>query len=122
MAESGVKVLQVADAFKLSPCRKDRGCPSGVVWSDNLQGYPGNTCTPLARSPRGRHHLSSLSLSIASFRSRRWTILCIRSMVEPCRPYIPLPVFLFVVDLQPSGLAGMMACEFRRGVVSRLLT
>ena len=122
MAESGVKVLQVADAFKLSPCWKDRGCPSGVAWSDNLQGYPGNTCILLARSPRGRHHLSSLSPSIASFRSQKWMILCIRSMVEPCRPYIPLPLFRFVVDLQPSGLAGMMACEFRRGVVSRLLT
>ena len=118
MAESGVKVLHVADAFKLSPCRKDRNCPSGVAWSDNLQGYPGNTCILLARSPRGRHRLLSLSLSIASFRSRK----CIRSVVGPCRPYVPLPVVLFVVELQPSGLAEMMACEFRREVVFRLLT
>ena len=121
MAESGVKVLQVADAFRLSLCRRDWDCPPDAVRSDSLQGYPGNTCILLARSPCGRHRLRSPSPSVASFRSPKWLALGIRSVVGPCRPNIPLPVFLFVVGLQPSGWAEMMACEFHREVVFRLL-
>ena len=74
MVESGVKVLQVVNAFRLSPCRKDPGnlhqnCPPDVVWSGGLRNYPDNTCILLARSPCGRHSLRKQGPSIASFRS-----------------------------------------------------
>ena len=127
MAESGVKVLRVVDAFRLSSCRRDlgnfyRNCPPDVVWSGSLQGYPDNICTLLVRSPYGRHRLRSLGPGTASFRSRKWLVRCIHSVVVPCRPYTPLPVLLPVSGLRLSGLTGVILCEFYRGVVFRLLT
>ena len=110
MAESGVKVLQVADVFRLFLCRKDRNCPSDIVWSDSLQGYPGNTFILLARSPCGRHRLRSPGPSIASFCSRKWLALCIRSVVGPCYLRMPFLVFLPAVDLRSSGLVEIAAC------------
>ena len=117
MAESSVKVLRVVDVFMLSLYRRDLddfywNRPPDVAWFGSLWGYPDNTCILLARSSCGRHCLRSPGPSIASFRSRKWLALYIRSVAGPCRPYIPLPVFLFVVGLQSSGLAEMMACEF----------
>ena len=127
MAESSVKVLQMVDAFRLSPCRKGLGnfyrdCPPDIVWSDSLRGYPDNTCTLLACSPCSRHRPRSPGPSTASFYSQKWLVRCIRSVVGPCRPCTPLPVFLSVSGLRPSGLTAVMACEFHRGVVFRLPT
>ena len=110
MAESGVKVLQVVDVFRLSLCWRDpgslhRNCPPDVVWSGGLRDYPGNTCILLVRILCGHHRLRSRGPSIVSFRSRLWSARCIHSVVMLCRPYIPLPVCLPV-----SGLRGFSRC------------
>ena len=117
MAESSVKVLRVVDVFMLSLYRKDLddfywNRPPGVVWFGSLRDYPNNICILLARSPCGRHRLRSPGLSIASFRSQKWLALYIHSVVGPCHPYIPLPLFLLVVGLPLSGLVEMVACKF----------
>ena len=106
-AEGGVNVL-FGWPLKLSLCRTDLGsfhqnCTPDVVWLGSLRDYPDNICILLIRILCGHRRLRSRDQGIVSFRSQLRLTRHIRNLAVPCRPYIPLHVFLSVLGLRGSS-------------------